>query len=759
MAKQGLRNASAAMLALALAGCGGGGGGGGGINSTPAPPVTQPGPPAPPTPPPAGSPLVTAQEAEYLASTSALAARAIVAYNEGATGAGVKIAILDSGLSDPRGEFTGRIDPASRDMVAGRGLTDPDGHGTSVTAVAAAGRNTRDMFGMAFDATVLALRTDDVDSCSGDDGCTHSNGVLAQAVDYAVQNSARVINISLGGNAMTPTLRAAIDRATSAGAVIVIAAGNDSAGAPDPFAQIASAPEAHGLVIIAGGVDPNRQINDFSNRAGNFSQYYLAALGSEVHSFDQTGRQFLYSGTSYSTPAIAGAVALLAQAFPNLTSAQIIDLLMRSATDAGDGGTDSVYGRGILDIARAFDPQGGTSLAGGARQVSLGTNVILGPAMGDAQSQSGASLEAVVLDGYQRAYSLDLAATISPALRTRQLARAIGGNVRQTGMDNGRIAVSLTLQRDQHGQPWAGLAQLGLTREDSREARALSGMALMRIDRRTALAFGFAEGGKALTDMLAEDGGAPFLIARDPASTPGFEARRGIAMALRHDLGPVALTVSGEQGRIPAYGRPDRLGETEPGYNQLDIGIDRAFGPLRLAAGLGLLREESTVLGARFSAALGGAGATTRMADIGVRLALGGGWAAGAAWRQGWTKAERGGALEKGALRSTAFAVDIGRSGRADRLGLRVAQPLRVASGGYRLRLPTAYDYVTGAIGYELRTLNLAPKGRELDTELAYGRRLGAGWVDTNLFWRRDPGNIEALPDDIGAVVRFSLGF
>jgi hypothetical protein len=668
---------------------------------------------------------------------------------------GIKIAILDSGLSDPQGQFTGRIDTASRDMVSNRGIADPDGHGTSVAAVAAAGRNGSDIMGVAFNATVLALRTDGINTCSGSDGCQHSDNILAQGIDYAVQNGARVINMSLGGSPTGSSLRAAIGRATAAGVVVVISAGNDATAEPDPFAQIANTTAARGLVIIAGAHDVNYQIASFSDRAGSYGQYYLTALGSRVRAFDETGADFLFSGTSYAAPGIAGAVALLAQAFPNLTGAQIVDLLMRSATDAGDPGTDAVYGRGILNLTRAFQPAGGVSLAGSQAKVSLSSNGTLGAAMGDAGSQGNASAGALILDGYSRAYALDLAATIGEAARSRPLMQAIGGNIRSAGMGAGGLAVSVTVQRDSAGQPWVGLAQLGLTREDSRRARALSGMALARIDRRTAAAFGFAQGGKALADLLADDAAAPFLIARDPGA-PGFEARRGVAMAIRHDLGPVAVTVSGERGTVARY-RPG--GDREPGYNLATLGLDRTLGRLRLSAGMGLLREEGSVLGARFGPALGGGGATTRLLDLGSRMALGGGWQLAAAWRQAWTEADRGGALSKGSLRSSAFALDLGRSGKASRFGMRIAQPLRVASGGYRLLLPTSYDYATGAVGYEMQTLDLAPNGRELDAELAYGRRLGPGWVDSNLFWRRQPGNIAAAPADIGAAMRFSMVF
>ncbi len=85
-------------------------------------------------------------------------------------------------------------------------------------------------------------------------------------------------------------------------------------------------------MIIAGsvGVDNGSggtntsDISDFSNRAGTGAQYYLMALGYQDRAPDQTGKQFLWSGTSFSAPTISGAVALMAQAFPNLTGKQIV---------------------------------------------------------------------------------------------------------------------------------------------------------------------------------------------------------------------------------------------------------------------------------------------------------------------------------------------------------------------------------------------------------------------------------------------------
>ena len=60
---------------------------------------------------------------------------------------------------------------------------------------------------------------------------------------------------------------------------------------------------------------------------------------------------------------------------------------------------------------------------------------------------------------------------------------------------------------------------------------------------------------------------------------------------------------------------------------------------------------------------------------------------------------------------------------------------------------------------YADQRLNLAPTGREIDLEASYARMLLGGRIDANLFWRRDPGNFAAAPDDKGAALRWRVGF
>ena len=432
-------------LALGVTACGGGG-----VASTPAPVqvANQVPPPPPPPPPPPGSSFNTA---EYQRSVSAALAKAITAYDAGFTGTGIIAGVIDGGIDLHSAEFTGRIHPNSGDFAGSRGLQDEGGHGTAVSSVLLGAKNDSGTHGVAFNATLLVLRTDTPGSCANaapDEGCSHNDNAIARGVDRAVAVGARVINISLGGSPANGALRSAIDRATAAGIVIVISAGNeydtDPVGAanPDPLAIIAMESVARGQIIIAGAVDINHQIAAFSNRAGMASSFYLTALGVRVRSIDETGTLFLFNGTSFSAPTIAGAVALLAQAFPTLTGRQIVDLLLRSAADRGAADDDPIYGRGELDLERAFQPQGQTSLAGSAIPVSTTSNGTTSAPMGDA-GQFG--LGAVILDGYGRAFNADLSHTIGAARIPSSLASGLANDIRTQMAFGGGAGIALSV--------------------------------------------------------------------------------------------------------------------------------------------------------------------------------------------------------------------------------------------------------------------------------------------------------------------------
>lgn len=700
---------------------------------------------------------------EYRASNYAVAANAISAYDAGATGKGIKIGVVDSGINPNLAEFKGRIDPASGDVAGNRGVSDEGGHGTAVSAVAAAARNNANTLGVAFDATIVSERADDPGSCAKADGCQFFDDAIAAGIDDARAAGAKVINLSLGGSTPGTQLLAAMQRAVNAGVVIVISAGNDGDKPegvnPDPFA-LAPAQQFPGMVIIAGsvgvdgvngGVDASK-ISTFSNRAGSGASFYLMALGFNDRAPDQTGKQFLWSGTSFSAPTISGAVALMAQAFPTLSGSDIVKILFQTADDLGTSGVDSIYGQGRLNIARAFQPVGATSLADSKEPVSTVDNGDMPGAAGDA-GQHG--LGAIILDGYDRAFALNLAATLHRAPQEKPLARALVTGFLSGESRAGPVNVAMTIfQRPGIGNGFA-LERLGIGPNDARRARLIAGSAVARLDKKTAVAFGFAEGAKAMERRLRGVDSGAFLIAKDIAGNPGFAAKRNGSLAVRHEFGGTGVTFSGETGKV---WQDVETSATGAPYRWTSVAVDRKLGRNWLSLDMSRLEESRTLLGGRMGNALGAGGSSSLFVDLEGRHQFGGGWSAGMTARRGWTN------FAAGKFQTGAYSVDFAKSGvlgARDSIGFRLAQPLRVEGGGFALMLPTGYDYETGVATNSLSRMSLTPSGRELDAELNYGSNLlgDRAWLGGNLFVRRQPGHIADADDDIGAAIRLTLGF
>jgi hypothetical protein len=503
------------------------------------------------------------------------------------------------------------------------------------------------------------------------------------------------------------------------------------------------------------------QLSDFSNKAGTGAQHYLTAIGYRVvaPNVKDENKLYVWSGTSFSAPVISGAAALLVSAFPNLTGAQIVEILMKSANDLGQAGRDTVFGNGVLNITRAFQPIGQTSVAGTGAPVSTTANGQGSSTMGDASKRAMAG--AIILDGYSRAYAIDLAKTLSSARQEKPLAQSLQGNIRTAGAAAGPMAVSITLDRKLSGQPSVGLAQTGMSYEDARQARVVAGMAVGRITPSTAVAFGFSESGRALQQRLTGHSQNAFLVARDPMSRAGFYADASNSIGVRHMVGPVGLTVTSERGKVWT----DAVRETlaEPRYSIGSVSADRRIGPATLSLGASRIEEESTVLGGRFDAVLTGAGAHSHFLDGTASIDLGRGWDAFASYRRGWTSLPgTGGLVDEGRFSTDAWAFDLSKRGAfagGDKLALRVMQPLRVRAGGFNMLVPASYDYSTLSVGYESRFLNLAPQGREIDFEAAYSMGLLGGDLGLNAFYRNDPGHMESVKSDIGGAIRFTLGF
>jgi len=437
------------LAASTVAACGGGGGGGGGAPPSPmlppvSPPVTPPPPVSPPSLPPSSF-----ETREYSGSGFASGNKsglgqihASSAYARGATGAGITVAVIDSNVDATISELQGQISGSFDVNAATRTTTDvdADGHGTMVSSVIVARKDGVGIHGVAYEARVLAIRADTVGSCQTtgeDEGCTFNDTSLVTAINYAVSNGAKIINMSLGGDGNISTrLKNAIVGATSAGVVFAISAGNEGAAptsteaakgtAPTEPAIVAGDGAVQGRVIAVGSVGPNGTMPTYSNRAGATASFYLLAPGGASVSGQNLiaagtgGNYFGVSGTSFAAPHVAGALALMLDLFPNITPENAVLALLETADDyvtttpdavlgiSAAAGTDPVGGRGILNLERAFSPIGTTSFTFNGQQVEIAT--ALSPArgaLGDWAEASGAFNGLVFQDKYERAFRID----------------------------------------------------------------------------------------------------------------------------------------------------------------------------------------------------------------------------------------------------------------------------------------------------------------------------------------------------------------
>ena len=291
----------------------------------------------------------------------------------------VKVAIIDSGLDGGHPEFRGRVAHA-RSWVGGSALTDEEGHGTFVAGmIAAALNNNEGIAGMAFPAQLVIAKIARSDQ-------TIDIRDEAEAIRWAADMGARVINLSIGGlrdpfNPRRDTFSrleaSAIDYAVRRGAVLVAAVGNADEAPQMPW-PYASYPAALPHVVGVSALTPTGNVPLFSDRDQIYND--ISAPGQEIYStlpraltsarplcqnqgYSDCGPdQFRHAaGTSFAAPQVTAAAAILFALRPTLQSDQVINILERSATDVNASNgckqcplqRDTFSGWGRLDVAKA----------------------------------------------------------------------------------------------------------------------------------------------------------------------------------------------------------------------------------------------------------------------------------------------------------------------------------------------------------------------------------------------------------------------
>lgn len=270
-----------------------------------------------------------------------------------ATGAGTRVAVIDSGVDASHPQLRGRVAPG-RDFLHGNpdGRQDCVGHGTAVASIiAAAAVSGAGPRGLAPGATIVPVRvseqTDTEDKISG--GEPVSPARFAAAIAWAVdEGDADVITMSLVMTADDSRVRAAVARAVAAGVVVVAAAGNHGEpgeGNPRPY------PASYPDVIGVGAIGPDGVAADFSQH-GDYVDVTAPGVGvtfAALRSGHTSGQ-----GTSYAAPFVAATAALIEQRFPALTPAQVAGRILATADPAPGGRRSDRYGVGVLNPYRAL---------------------------------------------------------------------------------------------------------------------------------------------------------------------------------------------------------------------------------------------------------------------------------------------------------------------------------------------------------------------------------------------------------------------
>jgi type VII secretion-associated serine protease mycosin len=265
-------------------------------------------------------------------------------------GAGVTVAVIDTGIDasqpDLMGAVVGGTDVSGIGSANGQKPVGTDsGHGTMVASLLA-GRGHGDgagVIGVAPKASLLSISVG-----FGGVGTTNSDEQIAKAVRWAVDNGASVINMSLTRNTLDwPTSwDDAFLYAMQHDVVIVAAAGNRGSGTTE-----VGAPATMPGVVTVAGVDRNGKASfDASSQGITIS---VAAPSEQLVGVGAGGGYYEWAGTSGATPIVAGLVALIRSAYPNLDANNVINRLIKTAKPVGSVVPSNIYGYGLIDARAA----------------------------------------------------------------------------------------------------------------------------------------------------------------------------------------------------------------------------------------------------------------------------------------------------------------------------------------------------------------------------------------------------------------------
>jgi subtilisin family serine protease len=296
-------------------------------------------------------------------------------------GAGVVVAVIDSGTKIDHPDLAKNIwtnfgevpgngkdddgngyvdDVHGVDLTTQRksqNLSDGAGHGTHVAGIIAAAKNGRGVVGVAPEARIMTVKVLDAHG-SG------NMGAVADGIDYAAANGARIINLSLGGPFRDKWLAAAVKTAAAANVLIIASAGNEGISIDKQPFYPASFPSPNIVAVAATAPNSGRSMPDYSN-FGKLT-VPIAAPGSDVLSTSKSGAYEYKSGTSMAAPHATGVAALMAAVRPDASAAELRAMMLQAASRSS-----LPVGAGYLDAARSVVQAMNSSSYNGSQRPSV----------------------------------------------------------------------------------------------------------------------------------------------------------------------------------------------------------------------------------------------------------------------------------------------------------------------------------------------------------------------------------------------------
>jgi len=667
---------------------------------------------------------------------SAVDVKARAAYDVSVYGRGIVVAVVDTGVDAAHPVFGGRVLPGWNAFDGTSDARDGQGHGTHVAGTIAGQAvpdlNLFEQVGVAPATHILPVRVTDTDgkfpSTAGADMDVVAGGLIwaserAHVINMSVSNDNANLrgnwaDCNQGGEQARSWICAARAVATN-GAVLVVASGNKGYGQSQSkesgykgFGTWASSTVLNGQMLVVGSVVPQysftstgaaatdskgdlvvkswgmSKFTDVPGQDVEKQKWFLVAPGEDVRSATANSFQTTPfsedTGTSMAAPLVSGAAALLLEKWPFLPAPDVVDILLRSASDLGKPGMDPVFGRGLLNIAGAMSPLGqlripsGETLSGAA--VAADSAVASPSAVGSALEHSAVLTRVMALDEYQRDFYVDLTVKVvhaKPGVQIKPIADRAPAVLGEMGGVN--WTAQSTLWSPQHVLAW----------NDSR-----------------------------ITTFGRSHSGMPFVGDRPLVTTSLVMPR-------------LRLSVVSTATETPAWS-----GFAAERFEASKWGALRSYGAYLRDDGLfGTQGVGAWALGRSHTAAAG----------FGMHSELGAGWMLDADLHAGVTNLSQSGELFTGGrVLSRANSMGLTWQGMNNLAGFSWQQPLRVERGGLSGSIPVART-TDGRVVRENFDLTLKPDGQENNIEAFWQGHVGKrSYLRLNVACRWEPDHIRA---------------